>query len=60
MTEHDEALVHVMNCKQCYEFVAYYIRAESAGKAGSVTSDKKKEAAKLNGAKGRRPKKTTT
>jgi len=48
----DEALDHVMYCKSCYDKILNHQRSF----AGSHTSIKKAEAARLNGLKGGRPK----
>ena len=52
MTCHDIQL-HIMNCEECRKMM----RKVFASHAGSVNSDAKREASRLNGLKGGRPKK---
>lgn len=49
----DQMIEHVINCPYCYQ----YFSKESTSKAGSTKSDKKSDAARLNGLKGGRPRK---
>jgi hypothetical protein len=51
MTEHEQALVHILNCDKC---LMHILRIQTS-KAGSTRSEKKSVAARANGLKGGRP-----
>lgn len=53
----DDVISHVFHCEKCFKSIRDYVLTDATRKAGSVISEAKAEAARLNGMKGGRPRK---